>query len=109
MNRIIKFRVWDKHINQYVKFNPLCHFFNDDSLIFEQFTGLLDQNGKEIYENDIVKQFIEDKEGDFDRITAIKYVKGSYLVEEDDCSTVLSLYHNHIEVIGNLQENPEIL
>lgn len=60
MNRIIKFRCWDKENKAMNYFIPL---FNSESggvswiggkLIPMQFTGLLDKNGKEIYEGDIV-------------------------------------------------------
>ena len=67
MSREIKFRVWDSRnstmstqiIEQSDWGDYLCNFgdYNADiadrSMIWLQFTGLLDKNGKEIYEGDL--------------------------------------------------------
>ena len=63
-----------------------------------QYTGLLDKQGKEIYEGDICR----DK---FGQVYEIKYSNGAYwfnwLVLPDAWSV-------GIEVIGNIYENPEL-
>lgn len=116
--RQIKFRVWDKNQKIMFYFDNLefnseynllafgCDWkkygFSFGSLSLEddapvmQFTGLLDKNGKEIFEGDIVKS------GNYERKV--------FEVEYTDCgfSPFAEAYFG-CEVIGNLYESPELL
>ena len=121
MKRQIKFRVWVEEYQEYQyplvfstgmkqnDFQPLI-LWKDKTRsythhIVEQFTGLKDKNGKEIYEGDVVE--------------AIRYdglvVTG--VVGFRDCSFVISTGYQtiytwmdyQIEIIGNIHENPELL
>lgn len=108
MSREIKFRVWDKILEeyQYITLSDLgeddYYWFDGETslwfvlydsaheqerFIIEQYTGLKDKNGKEIYINVIFclrdyKEFIID--------------------------SIYSSYYK-FEIIGNIQENKEML
>ena len=82
-----------------------------------QFTGLYDKNGKEIYEGDIVlTPFIDPIFGDMvgeDLCVKrqVKFNDGSFVVNEGNGFIYLECFtrHNHIEICGNIHDNPEIL
>ncbi|CAK0779066.1 conserved hypothetical protein [Azospirillaceae bacterium] len=105
-----------------------CQLKSNYELILLQFTGLLDKNGKEIYEGDIV----QDTRDWADRMTnkgvhLIRFGVGSEgepadgtqpyigwcLGRDDDYryeTTGFTKYEaDNFEVIGNIYENPELL
>lgn len=71
-----------------------------------QFTGLTDKNGKQIWENDIVKHKISDTMG------TIKWYEGDYVgwcvddVYMDEQQFTTEMW-NECEVIGNIFDTPE--
>lgn len=80
----------------------LQYFYVDPATI-GQFTGLLDADGKEIYEGDIIK--IED-EGVTLKPKVVGFNNGMF--GADDFS--LAYYGgNIIKVMGNIHDNPELL
>jgi len=128
MNRIIKFRAWDASIKEFVKdkncighfddlyFGDLREIMNDSALQFQQFTGLLDKNGKEIYEGDIVKKYDEVEEKTY--IGKIEFIADNFTCEfVIVCETERSFYDemgikftwDELEIIGNIHENPTLL
>lgn len=79
-------------------------------LIFMQFTGLLDKNGKEIYEGDVVKiDFTGMKNGEkkWSENFEVKWTGERY--EAGNWSLFDHCKYTRVEVIGNIYENPELL
>jgi hypothetical protein len=69
--------------------------------VFQQFTGLLDKNGKEIYEGDFVKRL------NTEYVYEVVYNEenAAYFLQNKDGEEPLSYYRKVVEVIGNIFEN----
>lgn len=110
--RIIKFRIWCKVSNKY-HYNWIKHVeqTDDDLLVWEQFTGLLDKEGREIYEGDIIKcigigaKFEEELTG------MVFFQDAEYCIDTNHCKWPVASFHvlKNKEIIGNIHENSNIL
>lgn len=125
MSREIKFRLWDKRINNWFQYEAgfalswdATEIFDDndhrhnmtDDFVLMQFTGLLDKNGKEIYEGDILR--IDGRQSP----TQVFWVDSHGLWEHrSDGANNEPLYkvcHRlamKAVIIGNVYANPELL
>lgn len=118
--REIKFRTWDVGKKQMIGpyeigslFAQECGFNYDDKkcgTYLMQFTGLLDKNGKDIFEGDIILKDGIYFEIIWNRLNASFYCKPKRLLDRKlrpglEGFDEVELY----EVVGNIYENPELM
>jgi uncharacterized phage protein (TIGR01671 family) len=123
MNREIKFRVWDSTNKCFI---PSPYWYLDPvgpgrwqsdhtemaNCHIQQYTGLKDKNGKEIYEGDYVK-FLNHKTNEikiaevfwYDDEAGFFVGSQSKMIRPIEFSSIIE----DTEVIGNIYENPELL
>ena len=115
--REIKFRAWGKfdhkmytpgrlnvcksHLNpQYV---PMWWNADGEEVVWMQYTGLRDKNGKEIYEGDILHH-------DLWGNTTIIWEEGMFRGQGGEYDVTLADHQlKRCRIIGNIYENPELL
>ena len=105
--REIKFRAWDKRFNwfDFGGGDLLLRINSEDFSDPQQFTGLIDKNGKEIYEGDIV--YNEADKYNYQIIWNEREAR--FTLGEDSGPLSTYVLGTFWEVIGNIFENPELL
>jgi uncharacterized phage protein (TIGR01671 family) len=116
-----KYKAWDKYIKRFdngnigyidlqQEYDVLVFDYEEDRFEMVEYIGLEDDNGKEIFEGDIIK--------------VAGYYDGDYWMEEDNYLVVFECGSFHgknfkwgymdldmsgIVIIGNMFENPELM
>lgn len=131
MIRELKFRAWFEFTDKYIKKELVCgkplipalhkvfyytsDFFEDTWVsmsdykhepIVEQYVGLKDKNGNEIYEGDILMF------KGYYCVVVYRQMDCSFILENDDdeiCASMWKDEREFMEVVGNIHENPELL
>jgi uncharacterized phage protein (TIGR01671 family) len=128
MNNRFKFRVWDKMRLQFIyphndnqqhfiidlngRFHNLQNGSGGDDYVIQQYTGLTDSNDDPIYEGDII---IDNQKQKYEIIFDENHARYDLKVCGENklrgqTSYGTEIYEKkHIEVIGNIFENPELL
>lgn len=147
MSREIKFRAYSKSRNRYLgKGDTLIYRHEvgldgsrwwaslverqdhaDEDIIVEQYTGLKDKNGKELFDGDVVKyldtcchlviakvkwfeRFNMDDEGEPSIIAGFMLCDGTIVdVSNGELNKAIDELKDSFEIIGNIHENPELL
>jgi len=123
MSRDIRFRVWDKKKESFMTSSRDMNDWEDydeyvgspitaleqifytligSNYSLEEYTGLKDKNGKEIWEGDLLKYYSTG--GVFE----VVFWEGCFCYMKDKKSAEIFNPKN-MEVIGNVHENPELL
>lgn len=124
MTRQIKFRAWDDEKKEMIAVQGLTFEYQNKPTVIEnigeefkqdvgwlpvmQFTGLLDKNGKEIYEGDVVRFRFEDYE-EWTNYQVVWRDAGFSANEIGETHHFTLFSSAAFEIIGNIYENPELL
>ena len=120
---IPKYRVWDKELQTMLDVSLIdfkkgvlvgehwefgeTNFMSFDEIVIMQTTGLLDKNGKEIFEGDILGT----KDGLLNGVVEYRSDLGMWtnsLIRYNNFERLCTVANSR-EIIGNIHENPELL
>lgn len=118
MSRELKFRVYIPDFGKMVYFDLGCFDYSDrylyqDKYPVQQYTGLTDKNGKEIYEGDIL-QFSDIDKGDEPAEVIYEYgMFGCNIIDVDKNTDFWQIHYITAKlnpvIIGNVFEHSELL
>ena len=123
MQRQLKFRVWDKLENRFIypdkgyqghyvldlngKFHNLQNGSGGDEYVVQQFIGVLDKQGKEIFEGDLVNYLYQLGEHDTEHTQGEVYFEDGIFYFDRSYEWAMNdvcFISKSLEVIGNIFE-----
>lgn len=127
MMREIKFRAWTgthmvyatlQEISSRDAFFGQVNYWSSDFPVM-QFTGILDKNGKEIYEGDVLHVWPDEKTKERLKLSGATWsvpkqivvwsdVLAGWAVDDDGSAHSLAIVRPRCEVIGNTYEHPHL-
>ncbi|ELU8199853.1 hypothetical protein SD231_000507 [Listeria monocytogenes] len=112
--RKIEFRAWDKEVKE-MDYNPSVieiwqnkpineqfRLESEEKLVWMQYTGLKDKNGKKIFEGDVGWDEHNECYG------VVKFEEGKFLYVWENIAEDLQEVADGIEICGNIHENPDL-
>lgn len=124
MPREIKFRLWNPlgkyflYFGLYADSIPIYKGMSEETIVEQQYTGLKDENGVEIYEGDIVEDsflhefhIVEFGEGETCEGDVYSSNFVGWYLKTVSTKEIKAIYLEYpvVVVVGNIYENPELL
>jgi len=124
--REIKFRIWDKQLKVFLYQLPEKHHLDWERFNVQQFTGLSDRLGKEIYEGDILRVLYTNWPSQLDKFPELSHEEyldslsivgvvvfsgDRFLIDFNKGYGTRSIFegkHGFKKIIGNIYENSEL-
>jgi len=113
MSREIKVRVWSKELKNFVCPNDVLRLnaygvlrvIGEKEYVIQQYTGVKDKTGKEIYEGDIL---VFDKDGQREYGYTVVFSYGKFELKMPDCKMNIDIGWCHEMIVVNKQSVKEM-